>query len=133
MTKNQSAKNATLGELVTAHRKAQGRSARDVAREAGIDIHTMTTLEKGIYASPSPLTLKGISKALGIPLLELFRAAGYVTPYDLIDMVTAHSVESVLAEHDATEARSRYIAELIEKHGLDYTEPGLGEAPAIDN
>lgn len=125
MTTNSRELNSALGDLVSSHRKVQGRSARNVAREAGIDIHTMVKLEKGTYASPSPITLKGVSKALGIPLLELFHAAGYVTPYDLVDLVTAPSVEPVLAEQDAIDARSRYIAELIEKHGLEYTEPGL--------
>ncbi|CPR39630.1 putative transcriptional regulator [Mycobacteroides abscessus] len=133
MTTNSREINSALADLVSTHRKAQGRSARSVAQEAGIDIHTMVGLEKGTYASPSPLTLKGVSKALGIPLLELFHAAGYVTPYDLVDLVTAPSVESLLAEQDAIEARSRYIAELIEKHGLDYTGPDLIEAPDTAN
>ncbi|SIM79063.1 helix-turn-helix domain-containing protein [Mycobacteroides abscessus] len=133
MTTNSREFNSALGDLVSSHRKAQGRSARNVARDAGIDINTMVQLEKGTYASPSPITLKGVSKALGIPLLELFHAAGYVTPYDLVDLVTAPSVESLLAEQDAIEARSRYIAELIEKHGLDYTEPGAaGNPESID-
>jgi transcriptional regulator with XRE-family HTH domain len=121
MTTNSREINSALADLVSTQRKAQGRSARNVAREAGIDINTMVQLEKGTYASPSPITLKGVSKALGIPLLELFHAAGYVTPYDLIELVTAPSAASLLE----IEARNRYIAELIEKHGLDYTEPDI--------
>lgn len=116
-------KNTELGDLVAQHRKSQGRSARDVARRAGIDIHTMTKLEQGYYASPSPITLRGVSTALGIPLLDLFRAAGYVTPYDLVDLIMHPAVEPVLEEREAIEARSRYIEKLIDKHGLDYTGP----------
>lgn len=123
MTSDKRGTNTKLGELVAQHRKAQGRSARDVARQAGIDIHTMTKLEQGHYASPSPHTLRGVATALGVPLLELFRAAGYVTPYDLVELVTHPSIEPALAEREAIEARSRYIEQLIDKHGLDYTGP----------
>lgn len=123
MTSDKRGTNLNLGELVAQYRKAQGRSARDVARRAGIDIHTMTKLEQGFYANPSPNTLRGVSTALDIPLLDLFHAAGYVTPYDLLDLVTHPAVEPVLVEREAIEARSRYIEQLIEKHGLDYTGP----------
>lgn len=123
MKPDPSAKKNELGELIARHRKAQGRSARDVAREAGIDIHTMTMVERGRYAAPSPFTLKGIGKALGIPLLVLFRAAGYITPYDLIDMVKNYQPEAEFAAHDDAEARNRYIEKLIEEYGLENVEP----------
>lgn len=119
--------NTELGTLVAKHRKAQGSSARDVARRAGIDIHTMTKLEQGFYASPSPITLRGVSTALGIPLLDLFHAAGYVTPYDLVDLVMHPAIEPILEEQEARDARSRYIEQLIDKHGLDYTGPEYAE------
>lgn len=132
MTKDSNVKNIELGKLVARHRKAQGRSARDVARHAGIDIHTMSMLERGNYAAPSPLTLKGISKALGIPVLVLFRAAGYLSPYDLIDMVKHYKPEAEFAAVDDIEARNRYIEKLIEEHGLEDVEPG-SELPPDDH
>lgn len=119
MTKDSSAKNTRLGDLVTSHRKAQGRSARDVAREAQIDIHTMTKLEKGHYASPSPLTLKGVARALGIPILELFDAAGYVTPFDLIEMARSAAQSPLLADQQHAHLANEYAYELIERYGLD--------------
>ena len=122
MTKEKGAENHQLGNLVARYRKAQGRSARDVAREANIDIHTMTKLEQGHYASPSPLTLKGVSKALGIPLLQLFQAAGYLTPYDLIDMAQ-HATKLPVFNEDQAAINERYLNELIEKHGMEFEEP----------
>lgn len=123
MTKDPKSETNELGELIAKHRKAQGRSARDVARHAGIDIHTMTMLERGRYASPSPLTLKGVGKALQIPVLVLFRAAGYLTPYDLIDMVKHYQPEPEFAAADDAEARNRYVERLIEEYGLDNAYP----------
>ena len=123
MSSNKRGTKTELGEMVAKHRKAQGSSSRDVARRAGIDIHTMIGLEQGYYANPTPITLRGVSTALNIPILDLFHAAGYVTPYDVLHLVTNPAVEPILEEQDAKEARSRYIEELIDKHGLDYTGP----------
>ena len=122
MTKPISAENNRLGNLVARYRKASGRSARDVAREANIDIHTMTKLEQGWYASPSPITLKGVSKALNIPLLELFQAAAYVTPYDLIDMAK-HAARIPVFNEEQAAANERYLADLVEKVRMECDEP----------
>ena len=110
----------TLGELVARHRRSQNRSARSVAREADIDIATMTRLEKGTYTSPSPISLKGLSRALGIPILELFHAAGYVTPYDLFTMVDYVAGQPALQSASVEDVRSQYLSKLIEVYGLDY-------------
>lgn len=110
----------TLGELVARHRRSQNRSARSVAREADIDIATMTRLEKGTYTSPSPITLKGLSRALGIPILELFHAAGYITPYDLMKMIDYVAGQPAMQPVSVDDVRSQYLSKLIEDYGLDY-------------
>jgi transcriptional regulator with XRE-family HTH domain len=116
-----------VGDLVTYHRKVAGRSARDVAREAGIDIATMLHLERGTYATPSPITLKGVAAALGIPILELFHAAGYVTPHDIVEMAKAHATRDDLTPNETQLLHNEYVASLIEQYGLD------GPASDIDD
>ena len=110
----------TLGELVARYRRSQNRSARSVAREADIDTATMTRVEKGTYTSPSPITLKGLSRALGIPILELFHAAGYLTPYDLFTMVDYVAGQPTLQPTSVDDVRNQYLSKLIEVYGLDY-------------
>jgi|SRR5665811_78653 len=110
----------TLGALVARHRHSQNRSARAVARDANIDIATMSRLEKGTYTSPSPITLKGLSRALGIPILELFHAAGYLTPYDLFTMVDYVGGQPAMQPASVEDVRSQYLSKLIEDYGLDY-------------
>lgn len=127
---NRTSKATKLGTLVQRHRRAQGRSARDVARSAGIDIATMTRLEKGVYRAPSPLTLKQLSQELGIPLLELFQAAEYVTPYDLVDMAEYVTNRPDLPPAYTEDLHSQYIAKLIEEHGLDYDGPVNAPPPS---
>lgn len=104
-----------LGSLVEETRRAQKRSQRDVARAANIDIATMTRLEKGYYPTPTPATLRGLSKALGIPLLELYRIVEYVTPYDVVDMA------STLLPGETDELRENFLARLIDEQGIDGT------------
>lgn len=128
MTKDESAKNIELGQLVARHRIAADLSQRQLAKAASVDIHTMSQLERGGYASPSPKTLTGIARALNIPVLEIFRAAGYLTPYDVIDMVRgyqphAETVPAHVEGADFDEERNRFIERLIEEHGLEYIGP----------
>lgn len=128
MTKDESVKNIDLGRLVVRHRIAADLSQRQAAKAAGIDIHTMSKLERGGYASPSPKTLTGVARALNIPLLEIFRVAGYLSPYDVIDIVRgyepgAEPAPALVEASSFDEERNRYIERLIEEHGLDYIEP----------
>lgn len=108
-----------LGSLVERHRKAARRTKRDVAREAGIDIATYIRLEQGRYASPSPITLKGVARALGIPVLELFAAAEYVTPHDLIEMAEYARTKTDLLPGEAENMLADLIARTIEEHGIE--------------
>lgn len=110
----------TLGALVARRRRSQNRSARAVARDAGIDIATMTRLEKGTYTSPSPITLKRLSRALDIPVLELFHAAGYLTPYDLFTMVDYVAGQAAPQPASIDDVRGQYLSRLIEDYDLDY-------------
>lgn len=137
MTKDESVKNIELAQLVVRHRLAADLTQRQAAKAAGVDSHTMNKLERGGYASPSPKTLIGVARALNIPLLEIFRAAGYLTPYDVIDIVRGYEPDAepapVLIEASSfDEERNRYIERLIEEHGLDYIEPYY-EAPNPDH
>lgn len=119
MTKDISAGNTLLGSIIKSHRMAQGRSARDVAREANIDIHTMTKLEQGAYASPSPMTLRGVAQALGIPVLHLFQAAGYLTPHDLLELSRSTTTMPVFNAEQAA-ANERKLEDLVAEHGAEF-------------
>ena len=107
-----------LGALVARYRNAQNRSARHVAREAGIDIATMTRLEKGQYAQPSLETVKGLHRALGIPMFELVSAMDMFTPYELVHMANTALSNGFLLAGEAANLRAEYLTHLIEGHGL---------------
>lgn len=111
-----------LGALVRRHRVSARRSLREVARDAGIDSATMIHLEQGRYSSPSPLTLKGVATALGIPTLELFAAAGYVTPDDLIAMARYVQYRDDPLPGEVAQQLNDLIARSIAERGLEGPE-----------
>lgn len=108
-----------LGALVKYHRTTAGRTSREVARAAGVDIATFVRLEKGQYTSPSPITLKGVARALGIPKLELFSAAGYLTPQDLIEMAQYTLDRGDLLPASATGPVNDLLNRTIAEHSND--------------
>lgn len=122
MTKEKKVENPKLGDLVAGARRAQGRSARDVAREAKIDIHTMTKLEQGHYASPSPHTLRGVSSALGIPLLRLFEVAGYVTRADVVEMTK--NIQIPVFTREQVIENERKFNEFLDAHSHEFDDHG---------
>lgn len=126
MTKDIAVKNNELGELVTRYRRAKDISGRQAAKLAGIDSHTMSMLERGGYAAPRPKTLRRIARTLDIPILDVFYAAGYLAPEDLVDMVRDFNPDLARSKFEPMqidEAKNRYIETQIEKFGLDYVGP----------
>lgn len=126
MERDAKAKNEGLGELVKRYRVAKDISGRKAAKLAGIDSHTMHMLEHGGYESPRPKTLRSIAKALDIPILDMFHAAGFLSPEDIVEMVRNFNPELALSTYEPMEIdeeKNRYIETQIEKFGLDYVGP----------
>jgi transcriptional regulator with XRE-family HTH domain len=56
---------------------------RDVARQSGVNIATISLLEAGTYLSPQPDTLKIIARVLQLPASDLFITADWLPADDL--------------------------------------------------
>lgn len=63
---------AQLAELLRTHRQRLGLSAHEVARRAGVNVGTVTRIEKEQIPSPRPENLIAIGEVLGIPAADLF-------------------------------------------------------------
>lgn len=107
-----------LGQLVASSRKRIGISQRKLARDAGLDIATLSRLEQGFYASPTPATLQRLATTLGVALVELYQAAGYFQPYDLLHVADEVATNSGLTADQATGLRASYLNYLVAKHEL---------------
>jgi transcriptional regulator with XRE-family HTH domain len=72
-----------LAELLRSHRVAQGLTAREVARRAGVDVGTVTRLEQGQILSPRAESLRAIGEVLNIPAADLFAVAAWLPQGEL--------------------------------------------------
>jgi transcriptional regulator with XRE-family HTH domain len=63
-----------LGEAIRAQRDKLSQSQEKLATEAGITPNMLSLIERG-EGNPSWVTLRGIAKALGVPVAELAKAA----------------------------------------------------------
>lgn len=67
-----------LGALVRKARLDKGLSVRALAETLGINYSTISYLESGQIERPAAKTLQRISRALDIPMEDLYALAGYV-------------------------------------------------------
>lgn len=65
----------TLGEKLRARRKAQKRTLRQVAKEAGISVSYLCNLELMDNKSPSPAVCRRLAEALRVEPAELYELA----------------------------------------------------------
>jgi transcriptional regulator with XRE-family HTH domain len=63
----------SIGDKVRATRKAVGISQEEVARRAGVSLNVINRLERGVILDPHYSTLRGIARALRVPVEDLVR------------------------------------------------------------
>jgi transcriptional regulator with XRE-family HTH domain len=61
-----------LASRLTQARRASGRSAEAVARDAGISVETVRSIEKGRTSTPEFFTVAALAAELGLSLDELY-------------------------------------------------------------
>jgi transcriptional regulator with XRE-family HTH domain len=72
-----------LASRLTQARRASGRSAEAVARDAGISVETVRSIEKGRTTTPEFFTVAALATELGLSLDELYTHARHSAPGDL--------------------------------------------------
>ncbi|WP_306359831.1 helix-turn-helix domain-containing protein [Nocardia sp. CC227C] len=65
-----------LADRITERRRALKLSGKDLAGRAGLNPSTVSRIEQGVFAHPTPQCLRAIAEALGIPADELFDLTG---------------------------------------------------------
>lgn len=74
---------AQLAELLRTHRQRLGLSAHEVARRAGVNVGTVTRIEKEQIPSLRPENMIAIGEVLGIPAADLFAVGDWVPEHEL--------------------------------------------------
>lgn len=72
-----------LGSLIREGREQAGLSQSKAASKLNISHTYLLRLERGDYDHPDPRTLVRFASLYGIPLADLYAAAGYVAPTEL--------------------------------------------------
>jgi transcriptional regulator with XRE-family HTH domain len=119
-------KSRQLGKLVHDRRKERGLPLQAVADAAGTDAAYMYRLERGEYHQPRPEILAGISKALAIPLANLYALAGYPITRELPDFEPYLRAKTKLPEKAIHELQ-RVFEELQAQYG-DSSGPKRGRS-----
>jgi transcriptional regulator with XRE-family HTH domain len=72
-----------LAALLQRARQRAGLTAREVARRAGVDVGTVTRIELGQIARPTPDSVTAIGAVLGVSAADLFAAADWLPREEL--------------------------------------------------
>lgn len=118
-----------LGALIKKRREAGRLSLRDLSELTGIDDGLLSRTESGSILKPPPERLGALSKALDIPLAELYRMAGFPTP-PLPSMRPYLRTKYGELPEEARQQLETYFERLAKRHGVDLSGPAPGEDEA---
>jgi len=108
-----------LGAMIRKAREKQGMSLRALADVAKVNFAHVSKVEAGYYASPKPEMLQRISRALDIPLEDLYAEAGYARTEGLptLPVYLRSKYGLTVAEAAEVEAQFRQVAQRRSKKG----------------
>ncbi len=128
MPENQ--KSERLGRLLRQRRHELGLGLNELARRAGVDPAGLARAEHSAKV-PSPETLASLAGALGLPLADLYEAAGYPLPSQL-PSIRPYLRHAYNVPDEAAAEIEDYLARIAARYGGPAL-PRDGEDEAPDN
>lgn len=121
-----------LGEWLREQRQAAGLSKLQLAQRTGMSNTTISRIENGVFAAPSPDKLTRIAEALGLELADVFAMADYAVPSQMPTFKPYLRTRYPEMPPRAVKELERYFDSLAERYGIDPAGPAPGEdeAPA---
>ena len=117
----------SFGHLIRTAREAAGLSLRDVAAEADVSKSMLGKLEQDEIQSPNPRLLEALAPTLGIELIDLYSAAGYVPAKGLPNFSPyLRSKYRDLPPEARTEIEASFT-EIASRYGIAERGPAPGE------
>jgi transcriptional regulator with XRE-family HTH domain len=90
---------------------------RQLARDIGSSISTISTLEGGTNPNPQPDTLKAIARALDLPATDLFLVVDWLPADELPTLKPYLRAKYQDLDESAIADLEAYADRLIERHG----------------
>lgn len=115
-----------LATLLRTHREQLGLTAREVARRSGVDVGTVTRMERQQIPYPRPDSLVAIGDTLGIPAADLFAVADWLPKHQLPAFQPYLRAKYDLSD-EAAEQVEAFLDRLRDKHGADGPNDGEDE------
>lgn len=103
-----------LGALIREIREERGLGVRQLAEGCGVSAPTISRIENGLIAEPSPAKLQAIAEALEVSIDDLYAAAGYTVPAGLPTMKLYLRAKYDVSPRVASELET-YFRKRIEK------------------
>jgi transcriptional regulator with XRE-family HTH domain len=109
-----------LGALIKERRLALGITTKELGqRIGGVPNSTITRMEQGAFAAPSPEKLAGIARVLGISLADIYAYVGYSVPDDLPGFRAYLPARYRNLPAEAVDELTALFEALVLRHGLD--------------
>ena len=116
-----------LADLLRTKRQQLGLTAREVARQARVDVGTVTRIEAAQILSPRPDSLTAIGQVLGIPAADLFATTEWLPRKELPTFWPYMRAKYKELPNEAVAEMEAYFAELAGKYGLQGPREGEDE------
>jgi transcriptional regulator with XRE-family HTH domain len=125
---NEPSKNSSaLGPLIRQGRTAKHLSIRSLAALTDIPRSTLFDLELGQVATPHPIALQALARALDLPLTDVYAAAGYTEPEGLPSFTPYLRSKYADLPADARAELATSFERIAKKYGYDASGPAPGE------
>jgi transcriptional regulator with XRE-family HTH domain len=106
-----------LGQLLRKRREERGLGIRGLAAASGVNISSITSLERGDILAPQPDTLKALAAALNLSVSDLFTVAGWLPAEELPTLKPYLRAKYRELDEAAIADLERYAEALARKHG----------------
>lgn len=116
-----------LAALLRTTRQQQGLTAREVARRVGVDVTTITRIERAEFANPRPEVLTAIGDVLGLPAADLFAIADWLPAKQLPTFQPYLRAKYRELPPEAMHELNAFFDRLARKHGIDGPQAGEDE------
>lgn len=118
-----------LGHMIRARREALGLTQRQVAERIGSTESgtTVGRIESGFIRQPGVETLSGLAEALGLPMADLFTAAGYAVPSELPSFRPYMRAKYRDLPPEALAELDRTFTDIARRYGTAWPAPGEDE------
>lgn len=116
-----------FGQVIREAREENALSIRKAAEAIGIGKTLLSELEQGVASSPSPAVMEAMSETYGLPLIELYEAAGYEIPQGLPSFVPYLRSRYKGLPKEAQQELEKTFKDIAKKYGVDPKGPMPGE------